>query len=95
MENMAENRIKRFAVNPSRQIEEFKAARECGELLVGIVHSHIETNAYPSKKDIDSTTYPEAFYVIISICRNLSPQVKAFKIIEGKVKEYRIIHYEQ
>ena len=55
------------------------------ELLV-IYHSHTHTQAYPSATDIRLAFYPEAHYVIISLEAKDQPNIKSFRILDGKIK---------
>lgn len=72
------------------QYEAFaRMAREGWELL-GIVHSHPRTPAYPSDADIERAMSPEAAYVIVSFAAD-TPQVRAFRIADGRVSEEPIV----
>ncbi|MFQ5861354.1 MAG: M67 family metallopeptidase [Dehalococcoidia bacterium] len=56
------------------------------ELLV-IYHSHTHSQAYPSATDVRLATWPEAFYLVISLEDKENPVVRAFRIVEGEVTE--------
>lgn len=48
--------------------------REAGLDLLGIYHSHPETPAIPSRRDIEENFYPDAVHVIVSLFKSpLSP----------------------
>ena len=59
--------------------------------MVGIYHSHSQTEAYPSAHDVELAYYPEVFYVIVSIKDRDNPSIRSFKIVEGKVNEERVM----
>ncbi|MBQ27853.1 MAG: hypothetical protein CMH81_06920 [Nitrospiraceae bacterium] len=63
------------------------------DLLV-IYHSHTHTQAYPSATDIRLAFYPEAHYIIISLEVKDQPDIKAFRIVDGKIApaEFSIIN---
>jgi len=74
--------------------ELFRAHREMeseGLELIAIYHSHPRTRAYPSSTDIAKATYPDAFYVIVSLQDPAAPEVRAFRITEGQVSEGTVI----
>lgn len=78
-----------YLMDPKEQFGAFKAMRQAGTTLLAIYHSHPATEAYPSATDIKLAFYPEAYYVIISLAQE-EPVVKAFTIVNGKVKERQI-----
>ena len=78
---------KTFLMDPKEQLSVMKEIRNLNLEMIGIYHSHSETEAYPSSHDIELAYYPESSYVIVSIKEKLKPQIKSFKIVEGKVTE--------
>lgn len=76
-----------FFMDPKEQLKVMKEIRNLGQELVGIYHSHIETEAYPSAHDVELAFYPEASYVIVSIKDKDNPSIRSFKIEEGKITE--------
>ena len=75
---------------PKEQLRVMKDIRQLNYEFIGIYHSHPNTEAYPSKRDVDMAYYPEAVYVIISLKDRDKPDVKAFRIIDGNIKEERV-----
>jgi proteasome lid subunit RPN8/RPN11 len=57
-----------------------------GELLA-IYHSHTHSQAYPSATDVRLATWPEAYYILVSLLDHQKPEVRAYRIQEGKVTE--------
>ena len=78
---------KTFIMDPKEQLNVMKEIRDLGMKMVGIYHSHIETEAYPSAHDVELAFYPEASYIIVSIKDKDNPTVRAFRIIQGKISE--------
>lgn len=71
-------------------MEDLRLERELearNEQRVVIYHSHTATEAYPSRTDIAIAGYPEAHYVLISTRDPDVPEVRSFRIIDGKVTE--------
>ena len=56
------------------------------EFLV-IYHSHTHTEAYPSPTDVRLATWPEAYYVLVSLMDEAKPVVRAFRIEDGVITE--------
>lgn len=76
---------KKYLMDPKEQFEVFKKIREEGLKLVGIYHSHVASEAYPSKTDCEMAFYDVAYF-IVSLLKE-EPVIKAFTIREGKVEE--------
>ncbi len=67
-----------------------KEMRNSGLEKLGIYHSHGNSSAYPSARDVKDAHYPEASYVIVSLTDFHKPKVGSFKIIEGRIEEEKI-----
>lgn len=81
---------KTFFMEPKEQLKAMKEIRNSGQELIGIYHSHLETEAYPSAHDVELAYYPDASYVIVSIKDKDNPSIRSFKIIEGKIIEEEV-----
>ncbi|MFN3966388.1 MAG: Mov34/MPN/PAD-1 family protein [Endomicrobiia bacterium] len=97
MNNISENPQVCYFMKPEEQLKVFKEIRNLGLEMVGIYHSHANSPAYPSQRDCELAFYPEVDYIIISCSFNVQsstfnePEVRAFKIIENKIEEEKII----
>ena len=58
--------------------------------VVGIYHSHTHSPAFPSPTDVDRAFYPDASYVLVSLQDRQRPDLRAFRIIEGKITEMKV-----
>jgi [CysO sulfur-carrier protein]-S-L-cysteine hydrolase len=58
--------------------------------VVSIYHSHTHSPAFPSATDVDRAFYPEASYVLVSLQDRQLPDLRAFRIIEGKISELKV-----
>lgn len=76
-----------YFMDPQEQFKVFKEMRNAGVEMIGIYHSHAATGAYPSERDREMAFYPEASYVIVSLANSEKPEVRAFKLGEGKIEE--------
>ena len=62
--------------------------------VVAIYHSHTHSPAFPSATDVDRAFYPEASYILVSLMDRQRPDLRAFRIIEGKISELEVVRTE-
>ncbi|TAN60528.1 M67 family peptidase [bacterium] len=79
-----------FIMDPAEQLKVMKELRNLGLEMVGIYHSHVASEAYPSSRDIELAFYPEARYCIVTLKDKNNPRIRAFRIKEGKISEEEI-----
>jgi len=77
-----------YSLDPKSLLAAFNAAEDGDD--VGIYHSHPRSSAEPSQTDINLAEYPEYTYVIVSLADPESPDVRAWRIVEGKVDEEEV-----
>lgn len=65
--NCAEEPTKNYFAAPKELLLALKKISLAKQDLLGIYHSHIQSIAYPSSKDIELAVYPNAVYFIISL----------------------------
>ena len=61
-------------------------AEDRGWQLLGVMHSHTHTDAYPSPTDVRQAPDPEWHYVIVST-RDDQPMLRSFRIVDGEIDE--------
>lgn len=76
-----------YRIDPKEQFRVFTQIEDEGLELVGIYHSHTRSAAYPSNTDVAQAYYPEAVYLIVSLAQADTPDLRGFRITEGKVEE--------
>lgn len=76
-----------FLMEPKEQLKIMKEIRNLGLEMIGIYHSHLASEAYPSADDLQLAFYPEAAYAIVSLRDKNNPCVRSFKIKDGKITE--------
>jgi [CysO sulfur-carrier protein]-S-L-cysteine hydrolase len=54
--------------------------------IVGVMHSHTHTEAYPSPTDVEKAVDPNWHYIIVSLKR-AEPALRSFRITDGKIEE--------
>jgi proteasome lid subunit RPN8/RPN11 len=89
MKNMEESPTS-FFMEPKEQLKVMKDIRNKNMEMIAIYHSHPYTRAYPSVKDVELAYYPEVSHIIISLMESDTPQLKSYKIVEGKIEEEEI-----
>lgn len=70
---------KEYLMDPEEQFAVFKRMRDNNLKLISIYHSHPDTKAVPSLKDIEMAYYKEALYSIISL-KEEQPVFRVFSI---------------
>lgn len=59
--------------------------------IVSIYHSHTHTPAFPSATDVERAYYPEAVYALVSLADRQHPDLRAFRILEGRIEELAVV----
>lgn len=80
-----------FFMDPKEQFRAMKEMRQKGLQMVGIFHSHPESAAYPSHKDISLACYDTAVYLIVGLADRERPEVRAFNIVAGNIEEVDLV----
>jgi proteasome lid subunit RPN8/RPN11 len=76
-----------FIMDPQEQFAVMKKIRQEGQSLLGIYHSHTDSPAYPSSKDVSLAYYPEAVYLIVTLMDRVSPLIRGYYIVDGRIAE--------
>lgn len=79
-ENIAEDRVNNYTVDPQTLLLQFKFEEE-GDEMMGIYHSHPISVAYPSATDAWNAYYPDSIYFICSLEFDDVPVIRAFRMI--------------
>src|SRR3989338_3578773 len=79
-----------FLMDPQEQLKITKEIRSLGLEMIGIYHSHLASEAYPSEHDLRLALYPEDSYAIITLKDKNNPKIKSYKIVEGKISEEEV-----
>lgn len=78
-----------YEIAPKDLLKADDFAREKGVDIIGVVHSHTNSDPYPSVTDIEFAVDPSWYYVIVSF-RFSKPTMRAYRIINGIVSEEAI-----
>lgn len=76
-----------YMMDPTEQFSALKYMRIEGLELMAIYHSHPTSPAYPSQTDVRLAFYPEVSYIIVSLQKVATPEIKGYRIVDGKITE--------
>lgn len=79
-----------YFMDAKEQLKVMKEIRNLGLEMVGIYHSHVASQAYPSSHDVELAFYPDTSYIIISLKDKENPGIRSFRIEEGKIAEEEV-----
>lgn len=68
-----------YTVDPRDHLRAERSAEEQGLEIIGVMHSHTHTEAFPSPTDVQSAPDPTWSYVIVTLKRE-RPEARVFRI---------------
>jgi proteasome lid subunit RPN8/RPN11 len=80
----------RYSVEPKDLFRIYRECEENGWSFLAIYHSHTASEAYPSPTDVRLASWPEAYYVLVSLQDTAKRVVRAFRILDGAISEEEI-----
>lgn len=79
-----------YEIDPRDHLRIDREADSAGHEIVGVVHSHTHTEAYPSPTDVAQAPDPGWHYVIVSL-RQEAPVMRSYRIIDGGITEEPVV----
>ena len=79
-----------YTVPPKEHLQAERDAEDRGLEIIGVVHSHTHTDAYPSPTDIASAPDPSWHYLIVSL-RDEAPTMRSYLIVNGNITEEPVV----
>lgn len=76
-----------FSLDPREQFAAVRDARPLGMEIIAVYHSHPATPARMSEEDLRLAVTPGFQYVIVSLSIPERPQVKCFRVLDGRPVE--------
>ena len=91
LKNIHEAPQNRYTIDPIELMNTEKICDDEDEAIIGFMHSHTHTQAYPSETDVKNALtsgYLDQIYVIVSLVEKARPIVKAFSLNNhGEISE--------
>ncbi|MGH9271176.1 MAG: Mov34/MPN/PAD-1 family protein [Ilumatobacteraceae bacterium] len=75
-----------YTLDPRDHLRAERDAEERGWDILGVVHSHTHSPAFPSPTDVGQAPDPDWHYVIISLQHD-EPSLHSYRIVDGAVTE--------
>ena len=75
-----------YTVDTKDHLRAERDAEDHGMDIVGVMHSHTHTNAYPSPTDVAQAVDPSWHYVIVSLKED-APVLRSYRIVDGEIHE--------
>ena len=75
-----------YTVDPRDHLRADRDAEGRGVEILGVMHSHTHTEAWPSPTDVDQAPDPAWHYVIVSLKREAAV-LRSFRIVDGGIDE--------
>jgi proteasome lid subunit RPN8/RPN11 len=83
--NAAES-SKLYSIDGRDYLRADRLAGDAGLEIIGVMHSHTHTDAYPSPTDVAQAPDPGWHYVIVSL-RDTAPVLRSYRIEDGAISE--------
>jgi proteasome lid subunit RPN8/RPN11 len=76
-----------YTVDPRDHLHAERDAEDHGWEIIGVLHSHTHTEAYPSPTDVRQAPDPAWHYAIVSLRDEADPSLRSHRIVDGEVTE--------
>jgi len=76
-----------YTIDPRDHLRAERDAEDAGWEIIGVVHSHTHTAAYPSPTDVAQAPDPGWHYAIVSLRDDANPSLRSYRIVDGEVTE--------
>ena len=81
-----------YTINPKQHLLIERDAEDRGLEVIGVVHSHTHTEAYPSPTDVAQAPDPTWHYMIVSLKRGV-PEPRNYRIVGETITETALTIY--
>ena len=75
-----------YTIPPKAHLHAERAAEDDGFEIIGVMHSHTHTAAYPSPTDVAQAPDPSWHYIIVSL-GDEAPVLRSYRIVDGTISE--------
>ena len=80
-----------YTIDPKEHLKAELSAEKDGLEVIGVVHSHTHSEAYPSPTDVAQAPDPGWHYVIVSL-KSGQPAPRSYRIVNGEIAEEEIVN---
>ncbi|MEX2430786.1 MAG: M67 family metallopeptidase [Dehalococcoidia bacterium] len=87
----AEKSPYRYSMDGKELLTAYNEIEDDGMDIQVIYHSHTHSPAYPSNTDIRLATWPDAYYLLVSLMDKENPDIRVFRIVDGQVTEEPVL----
>lgn len=91
MRNISPDPEVAYLMDAREQLWAFRNVRDNHLRLLSVYHSHPATAAYPSAVDVALAHYADVYYPIVSLVRPDKPEVRVFRIADGRVDRAELV----
>ncbi len=77
----------RYSMDGKELFVAYREIEDSGWDLAVIYHSHTHSPAYPSATDVRLATWPDAYYLLVSLQDKEHPDLRNFTIVDEQVTE--------
>lgn len=75
-----------YTIDPKDHLHADRDAESRALEIIGVMHSHTHTEAYPSPTDVAQAPDPSWHYVIVSL-RDDAPTLRSYRIVDEVIQE--------
>lgn len=79
-----------YTVNPLDYLKADREAEAGGLSIIGVMHSHTHSEAYPSPTDVAQAPDPSWHYILVSL-KHGDPVLRSFTIVGGNIEEESVV----
>jgi [CysO sulfur-carrier protein]-S-L-cysteine hydrolase len=79
-----------YTVDARQALRADRDAEDRGLEIIGVMHSHTHTEAYPSPTDVAQAPDPTWHYVIVSL-KQEAPVLRSYRIVDGEIAEEPVV----
>ncbi len=79
-----------YTVNPSDYLKADRDAEGNGTSIIGVMHSHTHSEAFPSPTDVAQAPDPDWHYILVSL-KHKDPVLRSFSIVDGNIVEESVV----
>ena len=72
-----------YTLDPKDHLRAERTAEDAGLEIMGVMHSHTHSEAYPSATDVAAAPDPAWHYLIVTLKRE-KPEVRSYRIVAGQ-----------